>query len=171
MFTNVCNVYPKCSNDFVRDHQGAIDRRTGWVGKEFCVVCRCLLVGTLRQSDLFEHVISIVLYLRKSHNFIGCWEPCRTCACARMMARNMTFGLLDHVIKVTFEQRTENNAIVYVLLSPVKVPSIAALTVIYIVYKLSINSIKCILKQKGFCCLFCHNDIYPDSQCRICFML
>ena len=81
----------------------------------------------------------------------------------------MTFDLLDHVIKVTFEQRTENNAIVYVL--PVKVPSIAALTVIYMVYKLSVNSIKCILKQKGFCCLFCHSDIYPDSQCRICFML
>ena len=49
----------------------------------------------------------------------------------------MTFYLLDHVIKVTFEQRTKNNAIVYVLLSLVKVPSIAPLTVIYIVYKLS----------------------------------
>ena len=51
-----------------------------------------------------------------------------------MVARNMTFDLLDHVIKVTFEQRIENNAIV---LSPVKVPSIAPLTVSYIVYKLS----------------------------------
>ena len=32
------------------------------------------------------------------------------------MARNMTFDLLDHVMKVTFEQRTENNVIVSVLL-------------------------------------------------------
>ena len=59
-----------------------------------------------------------------------------------MMARKMTFDLLDHVIKVTFEQRTENNATVYVLLSPVKVASIAPLTVIYIVYKLSLRLIK-----------------------------
>ena len=59
-----------------------------------------------------------------------------------MMARKITFDLLDHVIKVTFEQRTENNAIVYVLLSPVKVLSIAPLTVIYIVYKLSFSVTK-----------------------------
>ena len=49
----------------------------------------------------------------------------------------MTFDLLDNVIKVTFEQRTENNVIVYVFLSLVKVLSIAPLTVIYIVYKLA----------------------------------
>ena len=61
-----------------------------------------------------------------------------------MMARNMTFDLLDHVIKVTFEQRAENNAIVYVLLSPVKVPSNAPLTVIYIVYIARL--IECVLE-------------------------
>ena len=63
--------------------------------KEFCVVCNSLLVGTLRQKKVtfFEHAISIVSYLWKSRNFIGCWEPYRTCACASMMARNMTFVL------------------------------------------------------------------------------
>ena len=53
---------------------------------------------------------------------LAVWVPCRTCACAHMMDRNMTFDLLDNVIKVTFEQHTEK--IVYLLLSPVKVPSI-----------------------------------------------
>ena len=50
----------------------------------------------------------------------------------------MTFDLLDHVIKVTFKQSTENNAMVYVLLSPVKVPRIAPLTVIYMIYRFSL---------------------------------
>ena len=114
----------------------------GWMGKEFCVVCNSLLVGTLRQSDLFGACNIYCIVFMEISQFNWLLETCRTCACARMMARKMTFDLLDHVIKVTFEQRTENNAILYVLLSPVKVPSIAPLTVIYIVYKLSFSVTK-----------------------------
>ena len=50
---------------------------------------------------------------------------------------DLVVDLLENVMKVTFEQRTENNVIVHVLLSLVKVLSIAPLTVIYIVYKLA----------------------------------
>ena len=72
-----------------------------------CVVCNSLLVGTLIDKvTFFKHAISIVSYLWKSRNFIGCW--------GRRISQNMTFDILDHAIKMTFEQRTENNAIMYV---------------------------------------------------------
>ena len=84
MFTNVCNVYPKCSNDFVRDHLGAIDRGSGWVGKEFCVVCSSLLVGTLRQSDLFRacNIYCIVfMEISQFHWLLGTMSNLCMCMC------------------------------------------------------------------------------------------
>ena len=101
MFMNVCNVYPKRSNDFVRDHQGAIDTRCGWVGKEFCVVCNSLLVGTLRQSDLFRacNICCIVfMEISQFHWLLG--NMSNLCMCTHDGSK---YDLLDHVIKVTFE--------------------------------------------------------------------